>query len=101
MPPGFTAIFNPRDPKAVLAEFTMLFALPPSLSQVQSHGLKRTPGNGLKRTPGKGRRGNSGLEWKDGVRMRPLVLGVNLAELKQFLWLPRDKSHSPRYVERI
>lgn len=30
--PGPTAIFNPRDPKAVLAEFTVLFALPPSLS---------------------------------------------------------------------
>lgn len=52
-PPGSKAIFKPRDPKAVLAEFTVLFSLPPNLNQVQSHGLKITPG--------KGRRENSGL----------------------------------------
>lgn len=46
--PGSTAIFNPRDPKAVLAEFTVLFALPPSLSQVQSRGLNKNPCKGKK-----------------------------------------------------
>lgn len=63
---GSRAILNPRDPKAVLAEFTVFFLLPLSLTQSDA-----TPW--AKNNPWKGKKGEFRVEREDSIRIGPLV----------------------------